>query len=91
MSDRKKREFRDYINDIIEAAHNIQEFVRDLDYDHFFHDKKTTYAVVRGLEIIGKAAKGITNDFCREHHELPWKSMMGMRDRLIHGYFDVNL
>jgi len=44
MSDRKKREFRDYINDIIEATHNIQEFVRDLDYDHFFHDKKTTYA-----------------------------------------------
>ena len=47
--------------------------------------------MVRLLEIIGEAAKGITAEFRQEHSELPWKSMVGMRDRLIHGYFDVNL
>jgi uncharacterized protein with HEPN domain len=48
-------------------------------------------SLVRLLEIIGEAAKGITKEFRQEHSELPWKSMVGMRDRLIHGYFDVNL
>lgn len=47
--------------------------------------------MVRLLEIIGEAAKGITAEFRQEHSELPWRSMVGMRDRLIHGYFNVNL
>ena len=48
-------------------------------------------SLVRLLEIIGEAAKGITAEFRQEHSELPWRSMVGMRDRLIHGYFDINL
>ncbi|MCK4829083.1 DUF86 domain-containing protein, partial [bacterium] len=47
--------------------------------------------LVRLLEVIGEAARGITIEFRSEHSELPWKSMIGMRDRLIHSYFDVNL
>jgi len=54
-------------------------------------DRKLSLSLVRLLEIIGEAAKGITAEFRQEHSELPWRSMVGMRDRLIHGYFDINL
>jgi uncharacterized protein with HEPN domain len=91
MSDQRKREFRDYINDIIEATNNIQKFVQDLDYDHFFHDKKTTYAVVRGLEIIGEASKNIPNDIKENYPDIPWKEITGMRDKIAHEYFGVDL
>lgn len=52
---------------------------------------KTQDAVVRNLEIIGEAAKSISSDFKKEHKDVDWKGMAGMRDRLIHHYFGVNL
>ena len=71
----------------IEAVDFTKEHIRaDLD-----NDRKLSLALVRLLEVIGEAARGITTEFRREHPELPWKSMIGMRDRLIHGYFNVNL
>ena len=48
-------------------------------------------AVVRLLEIIGEAAQGVSGSFREAHPEISWTKMAGMRDRLIHGYFDVNL
>ena len=54
-------------------------------------DRKLSLALVRLLQVIGEAARGISIEFRREHSELPWKSMIGMRDRLIYGYFEVNL
>ena len=54
-------------------------------------DRKLDLSLVRLLEIIGEAARGTSAEFRQEHPDLPWKSMIGMRDRLIHGYFDINL
>jgi uncharacterized protein with HEPN domain len=54
-------------------------------------DRKLNLSLVRLLEIIGEAARGTSVEFRQEHTDLPWKSMIGMRDRLIHGYFDINL
>jgi uncharacterized protein with HEPN domain len=76
---------------ILDAAREAVAFSEEQDRRSLEADRKLNLSLVRLLEIIGEAAKGITNDFRREHPELPWKSMMGMRDRLIHGYFDVNL
>ncbi|HZX10435.1 MAG TPA: DUF86 domain-containing protein [Acidobacteriota bacterium] len=76
---------------ILDAAREAFGFSEGQDRRSLEADRKLNLSLVRLLEIIGEAAKGITNDFRREHPELPWKSMIGMRDRLIHGYFDINL
>lgn len=62
-----------------------------MSYGRFLKDTKTQDAVVRNLEIIGEAAKSISTDFKKEHKDIDWKGMAGMRDRLIHHYFGVNL
>jgi uncharacterized protein with HEPN domain len=54
-------------------------------------NRMMSLALVRLLEIIGEASRGISEEFRLGHPEIAWKRMAGMRDRLIHGYFDVNL
>jgi len=54
-------------------------------------DRKLCLSLVHLLEVIGEAAKGVSRAFRQKHPDLPWKKTAGMRDRLIHGYFDVNL
>ena len=53
-------------------------------------DEKTLLAVVRALEVIGEAARHVAPAFRREHPEIPWRGMAGMRDKVIHGYFGVD-
>lgn len=60
-------------------------------YDAFLTDIKTQDAVVRNLEIIGEAAKNISEETRTKYNQIPWRSMAGTRDRLIHHYFGVNL
>ena len=54
-------------------------------------DRKLSLAVVRLLEIIGEAANGLSSEFKLSRTDLPWTGIIGMRNRLIHGYFDLNL
>ncbi|MFO7980259.1 MAG: DUF86 domain-containing protein [Candidatus Aminicenantes bacterium] len=76
---------------ILDAAREAVSFLEGEDRKNLDNDRKLNLSLVRLLEIIGEAARGITNDFRRQHPELAWKNMIGMRDRLIHGYFDINL
>lgn len=76
---------------ILDAAREAISFTEGHRREDLDSDRKLNLSLVRLLEIIGEAARGITEEFRQEHSELPWKSMAGMRDRLIHGYFDVNL
>ena len=66
-------------------------FVQGMAYESFVADDKTVFAVVRALEIVGEAAKKIPQPVRDRHPELPWRSMAGMRDQLIHDYVSVNL
>ena len=84
------RDYRYYLEDILQAMERIEEFVQGMTFDVFVSDDKTASATVRKLEIIGEAAKHISDDIRREHPELPWGEMAGMRDRLIHAYFGVD-
>ncbi len=81
-----ERDYRDYLADITQAINLIEEFTREMDRDAFIHDEKTVFAVIRCLEIIGEAVKRLPQSFRDDHHQVPWKIMAGMRDRLIHGY-----
>lgn len=81
----------DCIHDMLEAARRADGYCEGLQYDDFMRDIKTQDAVVRNLEILGEAAKGVSMGLRKRYDSLPWSSVAGMRDRLIHGYFGVNL
>lgn len=85
-----KRDYSDYINDVLTEASNIEAFTEGMSYDDFVGDKKTTYAVVRGIEIIGEAVKKLPKDLKDLYPDIPWKRIAGMRDKLIHEYFGVD-
>jgi uncharacterized protein with HEPN domain len=62
-----------------------------MSFEDFKRDKKTIYAVVRGIEVMGEAAKKIPKTLKDKYREIPWKKMAGMRDKLIHEYFGVDV
>ncbi len=72
----------------MDAAEN---FVYGCTFEDFLKDIKTQYAVIRALEIIGEAAKKVPEDIRQNYPSIPWKDLAGIRDKLIHGYFGVNL
>ena len=85
-----KRGDFELVCDIKEAIGRINNYVGSLSYDEFLRDAKTQDAVVRNLEIVGEAAKNISDEFKKLHGLIPWKNLAGVRDRLIHHYFGVN-
>ena len=84
------RDYKLYVKDILEAIHSIEEFVGEMDLEAFRADDKTVSAVIRKLEILGEASKGVSQEVRQNHPNLPWKEMAGMRDKLIHLYFGVD-
>ncbi len=59
-------------------------------YAEFVEDDKTSSAVIRKFEVVGEAAKGVSEEFREKYSDVPWREMAGMRDRLIHLYFGVD-
>jgi uncharacterized protein with HEPN domain len=84
------RDSRDFLNDILTAIVDIQSFVDDLSYEEFASDKKTLYAVVRSIEVIGEAVKNLPEQLKVQYPQVPWRRMTGMRDKLVHGYFGID-
>ena len=84
------RDYKLFIKDIIDAMTSIEEFVESMTLDELKEDEKTSSAVIRKFEVIGEAAKYISDEVKEKHKEVPWKSMAGMRDRLIHTYFGID-
>lgn len=82
---------QDYLLDIIDAMDKAEAFIGDMDLDVFSRDDKTAFAVIRSLEIIGEAAKKIPANLRRRFADIPWTSLAGMRDKLIHDYVGVSL
>lgn len=88
---RRKREYKDYLTDIIQAMEMVEKFTKGLDFQDFKSDEKTIFAVLRALEVIGEAVKKIPKSVKSEYEQMPWRKMAGMRDKLIHEYFGVNI
>jgi len=80
-----------YLLDILIAARKALKFLDGLTWESFEQSKLHQSAVMRPLEIIGEAARRVSQQTRDAHPEIPWEQVIGMRDRLIHEYFRVNL
>lgn len=84
----------DYLEHMQQAATDACSFVEGLAKEEFLEDKRTQQAVIMSLIIIGEAATKVMDgyaEFVQTHSEVPWRNMRGMRNRIAHGYFDINL
>jgi uncharacterized protein with HEPN domain len=86
-----ERDYRDYLQDMIDSIGDIENFTAGLDFEAFSQDRKTSNAVTRSVEVIGEAAKKIPDRTRKQYPVIPWKKMAGMRDKLIHEYFGIDL
>jgi uncharacterized protein with HEPN domain len=77
--------------DILRAARLALEFRGQLDKPSFLTDLKTQAAVLHELLVLGEAVKRLSDAFRDAHSDVPWRAIAGMRDRLLHGYDDVDL
>lgn len=82
---------RNYLLDMLKAAKLAQTFVADIDWDVFQFDLMRQSAVTRQLEIIGEAARRISEASQAERPEIPWHQIIGMRNRIAHEYDRINL
>ncbi len=86
-----KREYLDYLHDILDAVEKVSQFVKGVDFEAFKNNNEKIFAVVRGLEIIGEAARNIPGEVRVRYPEVPWGEIIGMRNKVIHEYFGVIL
>lgn len=80
-----------YLEDIVENAAKALEFVQGMSEEDFLQDDKTIFAVIRALEVMGEAAKNVPDEIRNKYSHIPWRDIAGMRDKLIHHYFGVDL
>ncbi len=82
---------RVYLRHILDAISDIEKFMQGVPEEEFFENKEKQYAVLRALEIIGEATKNLSDELKTKGSNVDWKHIAGMRDKLIHAYFGVNL
>ena len=85
------RDYKVYLEDILEAIGKIRRYTERLSLEKFAEDEKTIDAVARNLEIIGEAIKKIPGDIRANYPAIEWKKIAGLRDILIHEYFGLNI
>jgi len=84
----------DYLDHIKQAAMDACSFVDGMDKSSFLKDKRTQSAVVMSLIVMGEASTKVMDrhpDFAQQNSNVPWRSMRGMRNRIAHGYFEIDL
>jgi uncharacterized protein with HEPN domain len=85
-----KRDWRLYVEDILECIELIQKYTDNMEFLDFLRDRKTLDAVVRNFEVIGEASKYVPEEAKKQHQEIDWQGIVGLRNRIAHKYFDVS-
>jgi uncharacterized protein with HEPN domain len=78
-----------YLWDMLQAARSIQEFTRNTSFDEYSSNEMRRLAVERALQILGDAARRVSDSFRRAHPEIPWKGIVGQRNVIVHDYADL--
>lgn len=86
-----KRGDKELLQDILEAINSAVQYTEDMSLESFARDKKTKDAVIRNLEIIGEAAKNLSINTTEKDTSIEWAKIAGLRDKLIHFYFGINV
>ncbi|MBI5303994.1 MAG: DUF86 domain-containing protein [Chloroflexi bacterium] len=86
-----KRVYTDYLQDIVDYSEKAMRFVRDVSFDEFGDDEEKIFAVVKMIEIVGEAARHLPKNLRNKYNAIPWKQVTGMRDKMTHEYFSVDL
>lgn len=79
-----------YIEDIKDSINRIESYTESMDFDDFVKDSKTIDAVIRNLSIIGEAVRNLPDELKSDHPDIPWKEIIGMRNKVVHEYFGVD-
>lgn len=81
----------DLLLDILVAIDDIEQFTEGINYATFANNREKMFAVIKAIEMIGEAVKGLSESFKTEHSQIPWKGFAGMRDKLVHQYWGIDL
>ena len=90
----KQKDLNVYLEEILQAANYIDSYTKDINFDEFIKDTKTSQAVILNLLIIWENANKLLNlypKFTLDTEHLRWTAMRGMRNRIAHGYFEMNM
>jgi uncharacterized protein with HEPN domain len=87
----RKREIRDYLNDILDNIGRVEQFIRGINFEAFTDDPQKVYAVLHALMIVGEAVRRVPTSLRRTHTEVSWRSIVGLRNIVAHEYFAVYL
>ena|SRR5215208_4610267 len=79
------------VEDMLAAIAKVERYTSAMEQEMFRQDEKTVDAVVRNLEILGEAARQMPADFASHHPEVPWRQIAGLRNRIVHDYFGLDL
>jgi uncharacterized protein with HEPN domain len=80
-----------FLRHILDAINKIQGYTKGMDYEGFRTSSLVQDGVIRQLEIMGEATKNLSQEIREKHPDIPWKDIAGMRDKLIHQYFGVDI
>ena len=80
-----------YLQHILDAIKDTEKFLENTSPETFQENREKQYATLRALEIIGEASKNLSGELKNKNPQVQWKEITGMRDKLIHAYFGVNL
>lgn len=86
-----RKDYKLYFLDMDSSCKKISSYTRGLTFKEFTSEPKTIDAVVRNLEIIGEAVNKVPPEIRKETSEIPWNEIVGLRNKVIHEYFDVNI
>ena len=86
-----KRDAGLLIEDMLTAMDRIENYIANQDRASFLKDQKTIDAVVRNLEVLGEATRQLPEEFIQQHNHVPWRLVAGLRNRIVHEYFGLDL